>query len=479
MLAAEGRDLGADSLARAYGFIIGGNTVRFLTFGKLDKVIPSKHRDKISNIIARNQMVASIFDEINHNTSKLTGKQKGAFRSSNLMEKSEFVNQAAIVVGMMLDTKVTMKDGSTRNLYEVFNQEGVPSTDIVSYQTKNAKESKPWNADEFFQYAKHVIEETHGDYNHSVKFKGKTLGKLLSTFRTWMYRTTANRYEPEYYDSISGYTRKGKYRSAAGIFQSLPLINKIPVLNKIMPPVVFANSGFDNYMDSLIPKSARKKLGLKDAKKTDGFAEALMSVVKNSGGVYADFFKAILNPLKYKTRFRESLEERGFSEVDTANISSVFTEYLLKVQLGLLAMLMYSLYDEDDDEGVLNGTIIGSMNMLRRFEKDLNFYMDVTETGRTLDNPLAVMRLFNSFNDLVEQTEKAFDGRNPYIQSGLYEGWWRPAKILARNFPGIAAADQVNRYLNLDVMKGTLIEDKEDLYKAFESTLLKDERFED
>ena len=246
MLAAEGRDLGADSLARAYGFIIGGNTVRFLTFGKLDKVIPSKHRDKISNIIARNQMVASIFDEINHNTSKLTGKQKGAFRSSNLMEKSEFVNQAAIVVGMMLDTKVTMKDGSTRNLYEVFNQEGVPSTDIVSYQTKNAKESKPWNADEFFQYAKHVIEETHGDYNHSVKFKGKTLGKLLSTFRTWMYRTTANRYEPEYYDSISGYTRKGKYRSAAGIFQSLPLINKIPVLNKIMPPVVFANSGFDN-----------------------------------------------------------------------------------------------------------------------------------------------------------------------------------------------------------------------------------------
>ena len=128
ILAADGRDLSGGSLGRAYGFILGGNVVRFFTFGASKKVIKS----------------------------------------------------------MMLDTEVTLADGTVTNLYDAYDETGRLKQDIVSYKTKSAKEARPWDESEFFQYVKHIVEETHGDYNHSVLLKKNFLGRGLSTFRTWM-----------------------------------------------------------------------------------------------------------------------------------------------------------------------------------------------------------------------------------------------------------------------------------------------------
>ena len=468
MLAADGRDLSADSLARAYSYILGGNTARFFTFGLSQRVIGSNHADKIRNLVDSNQLVASIFDEINHNTSKLTGKDKGMLRSSHLMERSEFVNQAAILVGMMLETEVTLSNGTTTNLYDAYNEEGNLQDDIVSYKTKSGS-SKTWDPNEFFQYVKHIVEETHGDYNHSVLLKATAGGRLLSTFRTWMFRTAATRYAPEEYDSISGYVRKGRYLSA----MPLPFINNIPIIGKFLPPVVLAGAGIDHpAVGSLIPPSARKRLGLPEPSRgTKELVDTLGKVFKNSTGVYGDFFKSILTPHKYKSKFKERLEQRGFSEVDTANISAVFTEFFVKIQLALSMILLYSMYDEEDDDA-RNNAIILAMNLSRRFEKDLNFYTDFTETGRTLDNPIAAMRIFDNFSQMSDAVSRTFDGRDPYLQSGFYEGWWAPTKIAFRSLPGLTAIDQARRYMNIDVMTGNNITDKEDLYRAFEKDLI-------
>lgn len=467
--AADARDFSASSMGRAYGFILGGNSVRFLTFGKLDKVIQSKHRDKIKNLIDANQMVTSIFDEVHHNTSKLTGKSKGALRASHLMERSEFVNQAAVLVGMMLDTEVTLTDGSTMNLYEAYDEEGKLREDIKAYQTKSAKEPKPWDPDEFFQYAKHIIEETHGDYNHSVLLKKTYMGRAVSTFRTWMYRTYAARYSPEHYDAIAGYTRKGRYRSAAPVLGLIPFINRIPIISKFLPPVVLAGSGIE--MGNLVPKGMRERMGIKESKGNTDLATGLGKIFKNSIGVYGDFFKSILVPHKYKSRFREKLEDRGMSDVDTANVSAVFSEYLMKSTLALTMLLLYNMYDEDDDEAKKN-MIIGALNLSRRFEKDIAFYSDITEQGRTLDNPLAVMRITQGFQKFADSMDRVMDdSRDPYLQSGFYEGLWAPTKVAMRYLPGLTAIDQTRRYLNLDVMSGNMIEDQDDLFRAFEDNL--------
>ena len=467
--AADGRDFSAGSMGRAYGYILGGNTVRFFTFGKLDRIVSNQHRDKIRNLIDANQMVTSIFDEIHHNTSKLNGKQKGFMRASHLMERSEFVNQAAVMVGMMLDTEVTLADGTTMNLYEAYDSEGKLREDIKTYQTKSAKSAKPWDESEFFQYVKHIVEETHGDYNHSVMLKKTFLGRSLSTFRTWMYRTYAARYSPEHYDSIAGYSRKGRYRSAAPLLHLVPGISSIPILSKFLPPIVVAGSGLD--VGRLIPKSAREKLGLKESKQEQDLVSSLGKVFKNSVGIYGDFFKAILTPHKYKTAFRERLEEKGLSDVDTANISAVFSEYFMRSMLALTMLLLYSLYDEDDDEGKKKAIIL-AMNLGRRFERDLAFYTDPSEQGRTLDQPLPVMRLVDGYEGFSRSIERVMDGsKDPYLQSGFYEGWWAPTKMAFRYLPGLTAIDQSRRYLNIDVMSGRTISDKDDLYRAFEDNL--------
>ncbi len=467
--AADGRDFSASSMGRGYGYILGGNSVRFLTFGKLDKVVQSKHRDKIKNLIDANQMVTSIFDEVHHNTSKLTGKSKGSLRASHLMERSEFVNQAAILVAMMLDTEVTLTDGSTMNLYEAYDEEGKLREDIEAYQTKSANEPKPWDANEFFQYAKHIVEETHGDYNHSVLLKKTFMGRAVSTFRTWMYRTYAARYSPEHYDAIAGYSRKGRYRSAAPVLGLVPLINRIPIISKFLPPLVLAGSGLD--VGSLVPKGMRERMGIKESKRDTDLVTGLGKIFKNSIGVYGDFFKSVLVPHKYKSRFKERLEDRGMSDVDTANVSAVFSEYLMKSTLALTMLLLYNMYDEDDDQSKKN-MIIGALNLSRRFEKDIAFYSDITEQGRTLDNPLAVMRLAQGFEKFSNSINRVMDdSKDPYLQSGFYEGWWAPTKEAFRYLPGLTAVDQTRRYLNLDVMSGNMIEDQDDLFRAFEDNL--------
>lgn len=465
--AAEGRDYDGMSLGKAYSYLM-GNTARFWTFGLSKRALSSKHGDKIRTLIDRNQMVSSIFDEIHHNTSKLTGKNKGAFRASHLMERSEFINQAAIMVAMMLDTEVKLKDGTIITLYDAYNADGDINPDVVSYRTKGKEDFAEWNSSEFFQYVKHIVEEVHGDYNHSVMLKKFAAGRLVSTFRTWMYRTYSDRYSPEHYDSIAGYTRKGKYLSAS------PFVRHIPLIGKFVPPLVIAGTGLDKFAGSLVPKNVRKKIGLPE--QSVGTTELLSGLGKAltaSVGVYGDFFKALVKPTRYKSRFKESLDERGYSEVDAANISSVFSEWFIRTQLALISLLLYSLYDDDDDNETKKSAIILALNLSRRFEADLNLYSDPRESGRTLDQPIPALRLSKNLDRMSDAVSRAFDDtRDPYLQSGFYEGWWAPTKAAFRSLPGLTAVDQARRYMNIDVMTGNNITDKEDLYDAFEKSFL-------
>ena len=370
---------------------------------------------------------------------------------------------------MMIDTEVTLADGSTMNLYEAYDESGQLREDIVSYKTKSASQAKPWDPDEFFQYVKHIVEETHGDYNHSVLLKKTYMGRAVSTFRTWMYRTYAARYSPEHYDAIAGYTRKGRYRSAAPVLGLVPGINRIPIISKFLPPVVLAGSGLD--IGNLVPKGLREKMGVKESKGNTDLAAGLAKVFKNSVGVYGDFFKSILIPHRYKSRFREKLEDRGISDVDTANVSAVFSEYLMKSVLALTMLLLYSMYDEDDDQSKKNAIIL-ALNLSRRFEKDIAFYSDISEQGRTLDNPLPVMRIIDGYKKFSASMDRVMDdSRDPYLQSGFYEGWWAPTKIAFRYLPGLTAFDQARRYMNIDVMSGNVIQDQDDLFRAFEDNL--------
>ena len=82
------------------------------------------------------------------------------------------------------------------------------------------------------------------------------------------------------------------------------------------------------------------------------------------------------------------------------------------------------------------------------------------------------MRLVDGYEGFSRSIERVMDGsKDPYLQSGFYEGWWAPTKMAFRYLPGLTAIDQSRRYLNIDVMSGRTISDKDDLYRAFEDNL--------
>ena len=82
------------------------------------------------------------------------------------------------------------------------------------------------------------------------------------------------------------------------------------------------------------------------------------------------------------------------------------------------------------------------------------------------------MRIVDGYKKFSASVDRVMDdSRDPYLQSGFYEGWWAPTKAAFRFIPGLTAVDQTRRYLNIDVMSGNAIEDQDDLYRAFEDNI--------
>ena len=133
------------------------------------------------------------------------------------------------MTGIMMDTEVVLEDGTTNTLLEAYTNEEIGPEKIKTYKIVGGDQHREFSADRFFVYVRNVVERVHGDYNNKVPFKKNLLGRALSQYKTWMFRTVADRFDVERYDGIAGYTTKGRYRSA------VPL-GAVPFFNMLIPP---------------------------------------------------------------------------------------------------------------------------------------------------------------------------------------------------------------------------------------------------
>lgn len=352
-----------------------------------------------------------------------------------MMEKTEYVNQASLLAGIMLDTTVTLKDETKTNLFEVYNNPDLSPADIDMYKIYGGDKFREFDELQFFVYAKNVVHTVHGDYENKMRFKRTLIGRSLAQYRTWMARTYTDRFDTERYDAIGGYTTKGKYRSAIPVFE-------IPLVNMIVPPIVIART-----------KDQKKK------NKTVGFKEGLGLTARNSLGTVKTFAKAFSkNPAKTLKLFKEELAKE-YEKVDAENIASVYGEWVAYTTLSLLGKLMIlaasSMFDDDDEEfSVGKGSIIFALNMLNRFQNDLAFYTNPLEASRLIDNPVPAYFLQEKGTRLFDSLGRIFDDRPIEIQSGIYEGWWWPARDAVKLVPGIAGIDKVYRNMSADLATG-------------------------
>ena len=359
-------------------------------------------------------------------------------RAYVMMEKTEYINQATQMAAIMLSTKVIMKDGTETNLLEVYNNSDLSIDDVTQYKIYGGDNFRDFEELQFIVYVKNVIHRTHGDYENKIMFKNNLLGRALSQYRTWMYRTVADRFDIERYDGIGGYTTKGRYRSA------VPM-GVMPFFNALIPPVIFART-----------KDQKKKKEVSMKNKAGTTLRNTLSTTKT----FASSF--LRNPFKFNKIMKEKLQEE-YEKVDAENIAAAYTEWIAYLTISLMSKLLIlwanSALDDEDELTAQKGAVIFALNMLKRFENDLGFYVNPLEASRLVDNPIPAYYLQEKGTRLFDSIGRIFDDRPMEIQSGIYEGWNWIGRDALKVIPGAIGVDKIYRNITADLATGKKVED--------------------
>lgn len=442
--AGRGRDYNVRNLQRAYAMTMGSVSTSPETYSG------NRHDTKKTiEELSKRYAIGTTPVEQRPQTSYRKFGRKGLFggvksgksaeeRAYVMMEKTEYINQATQMTAIMLSTDVKLKDGTLTNLLEVYNNPDLSIEDVVEYKIYGGEEFKAFDELQFIVYVKNVIHRTHGDYENKVGFKATLLGRSLSQYRTWMYRTYQDRFDTERFDHIGGYTTKGRYRSAAPI-------GMMPFFTALIPPIIFARK---------IDQKNKKEVSFKDKAATT--AGNTLSTAKT----FAMSF--IKNPLKFNKIMKEKLAEE-YEKVDAENIAAVYTEWIAYLTVALMSKLLIlwaqSALDDEDELTAQKGAVIFALNMLKRFENDLGFYVNPFEASRLVDNPIPAYYLQEKGTRLFDSIGRILDDRPLEIQSGIYEGWWWPVRDAVKLTPGVIGLDKIYRNISADMETGKKVKD--------------------
>ena len=437
--ASKGRDLTTQSLVRAYSLIpksLNALSPERLEIARNIRNIAQEYGIGATPIEQKPSTKYAKFGKKN-----IFGKvRKGKTLEESayvMMEETEYYNQASLMSAIMMDTKVILKDGTETSFFEVKTNKDLSVEDVQSYKPAGADNFMPFDEAQYVVYIKNVAHRVHGDYENKTVIKNTLLGRMLSQYRTWMYRTVADRFDSERYDALGGYTTKGRYRSAVPV-------GMVPFVNMFLPPLVTA-----------LTKDQKKLPKEISSKQTFG------RVTGNSLGTAKTFAASMLkNPFKFQKIMKEQLME-DYEKVDAENIVSVYAEWMMYMTVALMSKLMllaaqqaFGDDDDDDELTVAKGSTIFALNMLSRFQNDLTFYLNPLEAGRLVDNPIPAAYLQEKATKLFDSIGRVLDDRPLEVQSGIYEGWWWPTRDAIKLIPGLTGIDKIYRNMSADLSTG-------------------------
>jgi len=314
--------------------------------------------------------------------------------------RSEYFNQAPVMIAMMMDTYVTTEKGEKISAWDLFDNEGNFKEDMAVYMS-------PASLSELKGRIDKVVKMNHGNYDPDTPIgaKRKFIGRAASQFRTWAFQGFAERFREEFKDrnltnQITGedyLTRKGRYRSYLAYYQQ-----------------------FDNHGAIRLP--------------LDTVVQLLRKLVGRS------------------TTF-ESMVGDEFTEVDAANMRKNLTEIVLALILVSLALaLKAGLEDDDDDSKARKMAMNLLINQIGRLATDITFYTNPMEFERLSRNALPIFSLVIDGEKAVASAGKLiFRGsEEDILQSGPDKGKSRAFRDVQKIIPGPvqikkiqSAADQV------------------------------------
>lgn len=379
--AADGRLYTLENLNKGYMLTansIGRNLSADVLFND-----PNGTATKIRTLMDDWDILQTSANEMYDNSQKSSLSKLKRFGAYTLQQRSEYVNQAPIMIAVMLQYKAKDANGKDVTLWDAFGADGKLKEGYTTDEDITA----------IIQKIRRIIEMNHGDYNNKLMVKETFAGRALSQFRTWMFEGFANRFEAESEDHLLSYgleetfVRKGRYRS----YTKGQLTTTGAALGTaVLPGIGTAIGAGVGYLGGKFFGMQTQDSALQDT-------------------LYS------LKQLARKLMFMKTTYDKKFSAVDAANMRKNMME--LHIMLGLmgLALLFKAMADDDDDEDMAANFLL---NQTIRLRTDIGFYTNPLEAEKLTKTAVPMAGLIQ---DVATVTNDIFKFFNDNTDDDVFE----------------------------------------------------------
>ena len=296
------------------------------------------HRKKVVNIFKKLSNIQSVQSELYN---KVLRSRVRKLHPMYLTESAEFFNQAPLVVGYMLATKVKV-NGKEISLFDVFNEEGELAYDEsqISFVRKQ---------DQSVKFSSHIVKaridwlisRVHGNYDPEtpIRANSKVLFRSLLVFRKWIINSFYNRIQKEQTQYIMNDIEKGRWRSYGAFYKEYGILGGTLNLSfGLIKKMLFVESKFDR-----------------------------------------------------------------LNELDAANMRANMMEIVFVGYIAIIGLMLKNLLDspDDDEDDISNYWLIFTMNILGRLTRDILLYTDPDQFKSMLRDPIPVWGLLIDFKDAI------------------------------------------------------------------------------
>lgn len=308
-------------------------------------------REKVKNIFEKIITLQTVQNEL-YNKSK-TQKTK-VLHPMYLTESAEFFNQAPLVVGYFLSTKVIV-NGKETTLYDIIDDNGNLMYDEASIKFVDKKDKNiKFNLALIKARTDWLISRVHGNYDPDspIRAEGQVIYRSLLVFRKWIINSFLNRIQPETHNWIMNETEKGRWRSYGNFFDTYGVLGGTFVIA--------------------------------------------------AATVKAMFFS--------KTNFSQ------LSDLDAQNMRANITEIIFLAYITIIGSLLYGLMGSDDDDeeeevSKIRFALIFTTNILGRLTRDITLYMDPDQFKSMLRDPIPIWGLVNDLTTVIGRTINIMNGK--------------------------------------------------------------------
>jgi hypothetical protein len=250
----------------------------------------------------------------------------------NMNQRTEYLNQAPIMIVMSKKTMVDTKAGRI-SIWEGMDDNW--NWDEATYGPE------PINVIINMRLAiSRHIERLHGNYSPTspLMIKQNIGGRAISQFRTWLYESVATRFEVERVDHAIGTVVKGRYRTLGGL--------------------LFQNEN---------------RLGLIEGSK--------------------EFSKALLKSATFGLIKTESFRNTKLSDIDAQNMRKIAMELVLLLDTYILIALLKSGLSDDDEES--KAIYNAMLNQGTRLKSDLLLYVNPSEARNIFKDVVPSLSMYD------------------------------------------------------------------------------------